>query len=76
MTATVKSALKPQPGPTARRGVAASSGLPAAERDSQFASTLSSGIDLLLCYRAGESVLGNGDFVQRTGLSKDRKTHV
>jgi DNA-binding IclR family transcriptional regulator len=50
-----------------------------AQRDSQFASTLSSGIDLLLCYHPGESVLGNGDFAQRTGLSRStvsRLTHT
>jgi DNA-binding IclR family transcriptional regulator len=49
------------------------------ERDSQFASTLSSGIDLLLCYHPGEPVLGNGDFAQRTGLSRStvsRLTHT
>ncbi|MDB5821630.1 MAG: hypothetical protein JWR21_334 [Herminiimonas sp.] len=60
-----------------------STGVPAkfanAERDSQFASTLSSGIDLLLCFHAGESVLGNRDFAQRTGLSTStvsRLTHT
>ena len=48
-------------------------------KDSQFATTLARGIDLLLCYRVGESVLGNRDFVQRTGLSKttvSRLTHT
>jgi DNA-binding IclR family transcriptional regulator len=48
-------------------------------KDSQFATTLARGIDLLLCYRVGESVLGNRDFVQRTGLSKTtvaRLTHT
>lgn len=51
----------------------------AAERDRQFASTLSRGIDILLSYRAGESALGNRDFVQRTGFSKStvaRLTHT
>jgi len=49
------------------------------QKDSQFATTLARGIDLLLCYRVGESVLGNRDFVQRTGLSKTtvaRLTHT
>jgi DNA-binding IclR family transcriptional regulator len=49
------------------------------DKDSQFATTLARGIDLLLCYRVGESVLGNRDFVQRTGLSKTtvaRLTHT
>ncbi|MEK7488336.1 MAG: helix-turn-helix domain-containing protein, partial [Pseudomonadota bacterium] len=39
-------------------------------RDRQFATTLANGLDILLAYRAGESLLGNKDFVQRTGLSK------
>lgn len=49
------------------------------EKDLQFASTLSSGIDILQSYRVGESVLGNKDFVERTGLSKTavaRLTHT
>jgi DNA-binding IclR family transcriptional regulator len=76
---TDKSALNPQPRARPGRDVASASSSPDTQRDSQFASTLSSGIDLLLCYRAGESVLGNGDFVQRTGLSKatvSRLTHT
>lgn len=47
--------------------------------DRQFASTLARGIDILLSYRVGESMLGNKDFVQRTGLSKTtvaRLTHT
>jgi DNA-binding IclR family transcriptional regulator len=51
----------------------------ALKKDRQFATTLARGIDLLLCYRVGESVLGNKDFVQRTGLSKTtvaRLTHT
>jgi DNA-binding IclR family transcriptional regulator len=51
----------------------------ALEKDRQFASTLARGIDILLCYHVGESVLGNKDFVQRTGLSKTtvaRLTHT
>jgi DNA-binding IclR family transcriptional regulator len=49
------------------------------EKDSQFASTLSRGIDILQSFRVGESVLGNRDFVERTGLSKTtvaRLTHT
>lgn len=48
-------------------------------KDPQFATTLARGIDLLLCYRVGESLLGNRDFVLRTGLSKStvaRLTHT
>ncbi|UBM09577.1 IclR family transcriptional regulator [Cupriavidus metallidurans] len=48
-------------------------------RDRQFATTLANGLDILLAYRAGESLLGNKDFVQRTGLSKStvaRLTHT
>ena len=47
--------------------------------DRQFARTLANGIDLLLAYRPGETLLGNRDFVQRTGLSKStvaRLTHT
>jgi len=47
--------------------------------DRQFARTLANGIDLLLAYRPGEALLGNRDFVQRTGLSKStvaRLTHT
>ncbi|WP_284459661.1 IclR family transcriptional regulator [Cupriavidus campinensis] len=49
------------------------------ERDRQFATTLARGIDILLAYRPGESLLGNRDFVLRTGLSKStvaRLTHT
>lgn len=48
-------------------------------KDRQFATTLASGIDLLLCFHAGEASLGNKDFAQRTGLSKPtvaRLTHT
>ncbi|HVL74962.1 MAG TPA: IclR family transcriptional regulator [Noviherbaspirillum sp.] len=45
-------------------------GLAPEEDDPQFARTLARGIDILLCYRVGESVLGNKDFAARTGLSK------
>lgn len=54
-------------------------GVPDESRDRQFASTLASGIDILLAYRPGEALLGNKDFVQRTGLSKStvaRLTHT
>ncbi|RZT42195.1 IclR family transcriptional regulator [Cupriavidus agavae] len=52
---------------------------PDAGRDRQFATTLANGIDILLAYRPGEALLGNKDFVQRTGLSKStvaRLTHT
>lgn len=52
---------------------------PADDRDRHFATTLARGIDILLAFRAGESLLGNKDFVQRTGLSKStvaRLTHT
>lgn len=48
-------------------------------KDRQFATTLANGIDILLAFRPGESMLGNKDFVQRTGLSKStvaRLTHT
>ena len=48
-------------------------------RDRQFATTLANGLDILLAYRPGEALLGNKDFVQRTGLSKStvaRLTHT
>jgi len=32
-------------------------------KDRQFANTLANGLDILLAYRAGESLLGNKDFV-------------
>jgi DNA-binding IclR family transcriptional regulator len=51
----------------------------AEEKDPQFATTLARGIDILLSYRVGESLLGNREFVQRTGLSKTtvaRLTHT
>ncbi len=50
-----------------------------ADKDRQFAGTLARGIDLLLCFRAGESSLANKDFAQRTGLSRPtvaRLTHT
>lgn len=37
--------------------------------DPQFASTLANGIDVLSCFRHGETALGNKDFSERTGLS-------
>jgi DNA-binding IclR family transcriptional regulator len=49
------------------------------EKDFQFATTLSRGIDILQSFRVGESTLGNKDFVERTGLSKTtvaRLTHT
>jgi hypothetical protein len=47
--------------------------------DRQFAATLAHGIDILLAYRPGDVLLGNRDFVQRTGLPKStvaRLTHT
>ncbi|MFS8978600.1 IclR family transcriptional regulator [Cupriavidus necator] len=49
------------------------------DADRQFATTLAHGLDILLAYRPGEVLLGNRDFVQRTGLSKStvaRLTHT
>src|SRR5690606_40542037 len=51
----------------------------AADKDSQFATTLSHGIDILASFRADSALLSNKDFVQRTGLSKSavaRLTHT
>lgn len=48
-------------------------------KDPQFAGTLANGIDLLLCFRPGESALANKDFALRTGLSRPtvaRLTHT
>ena len=48
-------------------------------RDRQFATTLARGLDILLSYRVGETLLGNKDFAIRTGLSKPtvaRLTHT
>nr|MBF0685958.1 helix-turn-helix domain-containing protein [Pseudomonas sp.] len=50
-----------------------------ADKDSQFATTLSHGIDILASFRADSPTLANKDFVQRTGLSKSavaRLTHT
>lgn len=55
------------------------SSVSADEPDRQFATTLARGIDILLAYRVGESVLGNKDFAERTGLSRPavvRLTHT
>lgn len=49
------------------------------KHDPQFASTLASGIDILSCFRPGETVLGNKEFAQRTGLMPStvaRLTHT
>jgi DNA-binding IclR family transcriptional regulator len=49
------------------------------QEDRQFARTLARGIDLLLCFRAGESSLANKDFAQRTSMSRPavvRLTHT
>ncbi len=48
-------------------------------RDTQFATTLARGLDILLAYRVGESLLANKDFAERTGLSRPavaRLTHT
>lgn len=39
-------------------------------KDRQFAATLAHGIDLLLCFRPGETVLANKELAERTGLSR------
>ncbi|MGE0314261.1 MAG: IclR family transcriptional regulator [Lautropia sp.] len=41
-----------------------------AENDRQFASTLGRGMDVLRCFTAAQSVLGNKDIALRTGLPK------
>ena len=38
--------------------------------DRQFAVTLARGLEILRCFLPGEKMLGNRDFVERTGLSK------
>jgi DNA-binding IclR family transcriptional regulator len=50
-----------------------------ARPDPQFASTLAQGIDILACFKAHESALGNKEFSERTGLSRStvaRLTHT
>jgi len=52
---------------------------PAAERDTQFATTLARGIDILACFRADQPELANKDFARLTGLSRSavaRLTHT
>ncbi|WP_321795887.1 IclR family transcriptional regulator [Caballeronia sp. J97] len=52
---------------------------PVIEPDRQFASTLASGLDILLAFRVGDTILGNKDFAERTGLSRPtvaRLTHT
>lgn len=39
-------------------------------QDKQFAGTLAKGLELLLCFRPDEPLLGNKEFVARTGLDK------
>lgn len=40
------------------------------EKDRNFVTALSRGLELLRCFRKGDQGLGNGDFAKRTGLSK------
>jgi DNA-binding IclR family transcriptional regulator len=44
--------------------------LPGDDDDRQFTSTLANGMALLTCFREGDTMLGNRDFVARTGLAK------
>ncbi|WP_028356116.1 IclR family transcriptional regulator [Bordetella petrii] len=49
------------------------------ERDTQFASTLAHGIDILACFKADKPELANKDFAHQTGLSRSavaRLTHT
>lgn len=39
-------------------------------KDKQFASTLAKGLEILLCFKPDEPLLGNKEFVARTGLDK------
>ncbi|MFP3615802.1 helix-turn-helix domain-containing protein, partial [Paraburkholderia sp. SIMBA_050] len=43
---------------------------PARERDPNFVTALARGLELLRCFRTGEAMLGNQDFVRRTGFPK------
>ncbi|AOZ00520.1 IclR family transcriptional regulator [Cupriavidus sp. USMAHM13] len=43
---------------------------PARESDPNFVTALARGLELLRCFRTGEAMLGNQDFVRRTGLPK------
>lgn len=52
---------------------------PDSDTDRQFAATLARGIDLLLCFGAGETTLGNKELAERTELSRPtvvRLTHT
>lgn len=40
------------------------------EKDRNFVTALSRGLELLRCFRKGDQGLGNGEFAKRTGLSK------
>ena len=40
------------------------------EKDRNFVTALSRGLELMRCFRKGDQGLGNGDFAKRTGLSK------
>jgi len=43
---------------------------PARESDPNFVTALARGLELLRCFRTGEAMLGNQDFVRRTGFPK------
>ncbi|MBV8157983.1 MAG: helix-turn-helix domain-containing protein, partial [Dyella sp.] len=40
------------------------------ESDPNFVTALARGLELLRCFRTGEVMLGNQDFVRRTGFPK------
>ncbi len=42
----------------------------ARESDPNFVTALARGLELLRCFRTGEAMLGNQDFVRRTGFPK------
>ncbi|MCD0505075.1 IclR family transcriptional regulator [Bordetella petrii] len=52
---------------------------PQPDRDTQFATTLAHGIDILACFKADSPALANKDFARQTGLSRSavaRLTHT
>ncbi|CAG2127575.1 IclR family transcriptional regulator [Cupriavidus plantarum] len=71
-TAAIDAALDPALDSSRQPAREAASGKPAGERESDpnFVTALARGLELLRCFRTGEAMLGNQDFVRRTGFPK------
>lgn len=63
-------AAKSPPAAEATKATEPGSERAARESDPNFVTALARGLELLRCFRTGESMLGNQDFVRRTGLPK------